>query len=165
MEFYKLNGCTNPSKVPTYEFTCPKGHDFDKFFRSMASAPMVVACPVCGKPADRQMSAGTGLIFHGTGFYITDYGKDGKKEQKRHIHRDIDAKKDLASESGSAESGGSAESATAVETRTEPKPEPKPKSEAGATEPKARKTKAGGDGAGKTSASPARTATSSKASE
>lgn len=165
MGFCKLNGCTNPSKVPTYEFTCPKGHDFDKFFRSMASAPMVVACPVCGKPADRQMSAGTGLIFHGTGFYITDYGKDGKKEQKRHIHRDIDAKKDVAAEAGSAESSRSPESATAVETRTEAKPEPKPESGAGATEPKARKTKAGGDGAGKTSASPARTATSSKASE
>jgi len=166
VEFYKLNGCTNPSKVPTYEFTCPKGHDFDKFFRSMASAPMVVACPVCGKPADRQMSAGTGLIFHGTGFYITDYGKDGKKEQKRHVHREIDAKKELASESGSAESGGSPESATAVETRAEAKPEPK--SGAGAAEPKtpkAPKAKTGGDGAGKTSASSARAATSSKASE
>lgn len=28
------------------------------------------------------MSAGAGLVFHGTGFYITDYGKDGKKDQK-----------------------------------------------------------------------------------
>lgn len=163
MQFYKLNGCTNPSKVPTYEFTCPKGHDFDKFFRSMASAPMVVPCPVCGKPADRQMSAGTGLIFHGTGFYITDYGKDGKKEQKRHIHRDIDAKKDFAAESGSAESGGSTESATAVETKAEAKPEPK--AAAGAAEPKGRKARAGGDGATRASGSTAKAATSSKASE
>jgi len=163
VQFCRLNSCTNPSKVPTYEFTCPKGHDFDKFFRSMASAPMVVPCPVCGKPADRQMSAGTGLIFHGTGFYITDYGKDGKKEQKRHVHREIDAKKDFVTESGSAESGGSTESATAVETKAEAKPAAKAAS--GAAEPKGRKARAAGNGVEKTAGSAARTATSSKASE
>ena len=80
--------------MPTYEFTCPKGHDFDKFFRSMAKAPTVVPCPVCGEPAERQMSAGAGLVFHGTGFYITDYGKDGKKDQKSHVHRDVNAHTD-----------------------------------------------------------------------
>jgi putative FmdB family regulatory protein len=65
--------------MPTYEFRCPKGHEFEKFYRSMSGAPLEAPCPVCGKIAERQMSAGAGLVFKGSGFYITDYGKDGKK--------------------------------------------------------------------------------------
>ena len=67
--------------MPTYEFRCPEGHEFEKFYRSIGSAPAEVACPVCGKIAERQLSAGGGLLFKGSGFYITDYGKDGKKPQ------------------------------------------------------------------------------------
>jgi putative FmdB family regulatory protein len=69
--------------MPTYEFRCPSGHDFEKFYRSIGAAPTVVACPVCGKVAERQLSAGAGLVFKGSGFYITDYGKDGKKDQTK----------------------------------------------------------------------------------
>ena len=65
--------------MPTYEFRCPKGHEFEKFYRSMSAAQLQVPCPTCGKTAERQMSAGAGLVFKGAGFYITDYGKDGKK--------------------------------------------------------------------------------------
>jgi putative FmdB family regulatory protein len=67
--------------MPTYEFRCPKGHEFEKFYRSMSAAPGELTCPTCGKMAPRQMSAGAGLVFKGSGFYITDYGKDGKKPQ------------------------------------------------------------------------------------
>jgi putative FmdB family regulatory protein len=67
--------------MPTYEFRCPAGHDFEKFYRSIGIAPIEVRCPTCGKIAARQMSAGGGLVFKGSGFYITDYGKDGKKQQ------------------------------------------------------------------------------------
>jgi len=66
--------------MPTYEFRCPLGHDFEKFYRSIGAAPAEVTCPVCGKIAERQLS-GAGLVFKGSGFYITDYGKDGKKSQ------------------------------------------------------------------------------------
>ena len=67
--------------MPTYEFRCPSGHDFEKFYRSISAAPTEVPCPVCGKTAERQLSGGAGLVFKGSGFYITDYGKDGKKPQ------------------------------------------------------------------------------------
>jgi len=67
--------------MPTYEFRCPNGHDFEKFYRSISGAPTEVSCPVCGKVAERQLSGGAGLVFKGSGFYITDYGKDGKKPQ------------------------------------------------------------------------------------
>jgi putative FmdB family regulatory protein len=67
--------------MPTYEFRCPGGHDFEKFYRSISAAPTEVLCPTCGKVGARQLSAGGGLLFKGSGFYITDYGKDGKKSQ------------------------------------------------------------------------------------
>jgi putative FmdB family regulatory protein len=67
--------------MPTYEFRCPNGHDFEKFYRSISGAPTELPCPVCGKVAERQLSGGAGLVFKGSGFYITDYGKDGKKPQ------------------------------------------------------------------------------------
>jgi len=67
--------------MPTYEFRCPSGHDFENFYRSIGAAPSEVLCPTCGKVASRQLSAGGGLLFKGSGFYITDYGKDGKKSQ------------------------------------------------------------------------------------
>jgi putative FmdB family regulatory protein len=68
--------------MPTYEFSCPNGHDFEKFYRTISSAPTELTCPVCGATAVRRVSGGAGLVFKGTGFYITDYGKDGKKDQR-----------------------------------------------------------------------------------
>jgi putative FmdB family regulatory protein len=69
--------------MPTYEFRCPRGHEFEKFYRSIGAAPAEVTCPECGAIAERQLSAGAGLVFKGSGFYITDYGKDGKKDQSK----------------------------------------------------------------------------------
>ena len=37
---------------------------------------------MCGKAATRVISGGAGLVFRGSGFYITDYGKDGKGPRK-----------------------------------------------------------------------------------
>jgi putative FmdB family regulatory protein len=66
--------------MPTYEYRCPDGHDFEKFVQKISLASAELPCPVCGKMADRRISAGGGLVFKGSGFYITDYGKDGKKD-------------------------------------------------------------------------------------
>jgi putative FmdB family regulatory protein len=68
--------------MPTYEYRCPDGHDFEKFVRKISLASSELPCPVCGKIADRRISAGGGLVFKGSGFYITDYGKDGKKAER-----------------------------------------------------------------------------------
>ncbi len=61
--------------MPTYEYVCTKcGHAMDAF-QSMKDAPLK-KCPVCKKPAlKRQVGGGAGLIFKGSGFYITDYKK------------------------------------------------------------------------------------------
>jgi len=66
--------------MPTYEYFCPEGHLFEKF-QKMTDKPRA-KCPVCGKTATRKISGGSGLVFKGSGFYITDYGKDGKGPRK-----------------------------------------------------------------------------------
>ena len=66
--------------MPTYEYVCPAGHEFEKF-QKITEKPRT-KCPTCGKPATRKISGGAGLVFKGSGFYITDYGKDGKGPRK-----------------------------------------------------------------------------------
>jgi len=67
--------------MPTYEYRCPEGHQFEVVQRITERRPRT-RCPVCGRIAVRQLSGGAGLIFKGSGFYITDYGKDGKGPRK-----------------------------------------------------------------------------------
>lgn len=64
--------------MPTYEFRCPDGHEFEKFYRSIGGAESHAVCPVCGTPAERMMSA-AGFAFKGSGFYLTDYGKNAHR--------------------------------------------------------------------------------------
>ncbi len=59
--------------MPTYEYACQKcEHTFEQF-QSMRDDPLV-RCPKCGKKSlKRLLGGGSGLIFKGSGFYITDY--------------------------------------------------------------------------------------------
>lgn len=66
--------------MPTYEYECSNGHRFERV-QKMSDKP-VAKCPDCGAKASRRISGGQGLIFKGSGFYITDYGKDGKGARK-----------------------------------------------------------------------------------
>jgi putative FmdB family regulatory protein len=105
--------------MPTYEYVCAKcEHHFD--LRQPISAKSLTVCPkeLCPrKPwgkgkVKRVLSAGGGLIFKGSGFYITDYRSEGYKEA---------AKKDAAS---SAPSSGSSEG---VKKESKPTDAAKPK--------------------------------------
>ena len=103
--------------MPTYEYRCPEGHEFE-LFQKMAEKPRA-KCPVCGKMATRQISGGAGLVFKGSGFYITDYGKDGKGPRK--------------DPSEKSDSAGAKETKPAADSKSEAsKPDAKPaaKSEA-----------------------------------
>ncbi|HEX6941205.1 MAG TPA: zinc ribbon domain-containing protein [Longimicrobiales bacterium] len=64
--------------MPTYEYRCPNGHDFETFQRM--SEPPVAVCPDCGAEAERLLSPGAGLLFKGSGFYITDYRSESYKK-------------------------------------------------------------------------------------
>lgn len=58
--------------MPTYEYKCSScGYIFEEF-QSINDEPIKI-CPKCGGSASRKISAGIGLIFKGSGFYITDY--------------------------------------------------------------------------------------------
>ena len=61
--------------MPTYEYLCSKcGHEME-VFQSMKDEPLK-KCPACQKSGlKRKVGGGAGLIFKGTGFYITDYKK------------------------------------------------------------------------------------------
>jgi putative FmdB family regulatory protein len=101
--------------MPLYEFRCPQGHDFEKFYRSIGAAVAEEKCPECGVVAARLMST-AGLVFKGSGFYITDYGKDGKKAE-----RDAATAK-AASPKTEAASGGDAKPAEAAPKAAESAP-------------------------------------------
>jgi putative FmdB family regulatory protein len=61
--------------MPTYEYQCKScGHELEEF-QSMSEEPLK-RCPECGTDSlIRIMGSGSGLIFKGTGFYLTDYRK------------------------------------------------------------------------------------------
>jgi putative FmdB family regulatory protein len=73
--------------MPTYDYVCSKcDHQFEKS-QSMNDQALTV-CPkdLCGMKrwgkgkVKRAVGAGAGLIFKGSGFYITDYRSEGYKE-------------------------------------------------------------------------------------
>jgi putative FmdB family regulatory protein len=94
--------------MPTYEYVCSKcGHEFEKF-QSIADKPLAT-CPedLCAQKrwgrgrVKKKISAGAGLIFKGSGFYITDYRSDSYKEAAK---KESDAAKPAASETKSTDS-------------------------------------------------------------
>ena len=89
--------------MPTYEYACEKCGNHFEIFQSMKDDPLKT-CPKCKKPAlKRLLGTGAGLIFKGSGFYITDYkkksGSSGPSETKS-----------SSTESKSTKSGGEGKS-------------------------------------------------------
>src|SRR5207237_4828602 len=109
--------------MPTYEYVCEKcGQQFDKF-QPISAKPLQI-CPedVCGQKrwgkgkVKRAISAGAGLLFKGSGFYITDYRSDNYK---------AGAKKDSTPAASSGESKSSETKAAPAKTESKPaKPTP-----------------------------------------
>jgi len=97
--------------MPTYEYRCPKGHEFELFQR-MSDEPRA-ECPDCGAEAERLLSAGAGFLFKGDGFYITDYRSESYKSaakaeaEKTKKGGDSKVKGDGASSSSSGSEGSS----------------------------------------------------------
>ncbi len=107
--------------MPTYAYVCEKcGHQFDQF--QSISAKTLSTCPkeVCpekrwGKgKVKRAITGGAGLIFKGSGFYITDYRSEKYKEA---------AKKD--SSSSTPKPSGTESKSTPAKTESNVKPSAK----------------------------------------
>jgi putative FmdB family regulatory protein len=69
--------------MPTYEYVCEAcGHALE-IFHGMSEAPRR-KCPACGKPRlVRKIGTGAGVIFKGSGFYLTDYRSDSYKQAEK----------------------------------------------------------------------------------
>ena len=98
--------------MPTYEYSCEKcGHEFEIF--QPISATSLKICPkeLCSKKkwgrgrVKKKISAGAGLLFKGSGFYITDYRSKNYSE-------------------GAKKESGEAKPAAKSETKTEAKAAP-----------------------------------------
>jgi putative FmdB family regulatory protein len=81
--------------MPTYEYRCLNGHNFEVIQR-MSDDP-VETCEVCGAPVERVFHP-VAVHFKGSGFYTTDYAKKAK---------DGASKDGGSSDSGSSDSGSS----------------------------------------------------------
>lgn len=90
--------------MPTYEYRCPKGHEFEKFQRM--SDPPEAECPECGEAGQRILSGGAGLLFKGDGFYITDYRSDSYKKAAAKDRSGGDAKSESGGSKGSESKSG-----------------------------------------------------------
>tara|TARA_B100000579_G_scaffold383179_1_gene352855 strand:+ start:870 stop:1130 length:261 start_codon:yes stop_codon:yes gene_type:complete len=65
--------------MPTYDYFCEKCQNTFEYFQSMSDSALE-KCPKCNNKVRRLISGGSGLIFKGSGFYLTDYAQ--KKENK-----------------------------------------------------------------------------------
>ena len=67
--------------MPTYDYVCADcGHVFEEF--QSITAKVLTTCPECGGTISRKIGAGAGLVFKGSGFYITDYKNKKKPHNK-----------------------------------------------------------------------------------
>lgn len=65
--------------MPTYHYQCKAcGREFEEF-QSMSEDPLT-KCPSCGKKRLVRLITGAGLVFKGSGFYLTDYKKQGSSQ-------------------------------------------------------------------------------------
>jgi putative FmdB family regulatory protein len=60
--------------MPTYEYECRACNHAFELFQAMSDEPVKV-CPQCGGSVRRMIGGGTGIIFKGSGFYVTDSKK------------------------------------------------------------------------------------------
>jgi putative FmdB family regulatory protein len=119
--------------MPIYEFQCDRcGHVFDRLQKLSDPDPDI--CPDCGEPAIRRRLTAPAFRLSGSGWYETDFKKDGDK--KRNLTEKGDSpsvgampeSKGDATPSSKSEPRPSASSDAAAPAKPAPKPDPKPAS-------------------------------------
>jgi putative FmdB family regulatory protein len=95
--------------MPTYEYLCGKCGKFEEL--QSIKAPALLECPTCHGPVTRIISGGSGLIFKGSGFYLTDNRSSDYKAKEKADKAPVAAAP--AESSGSAAKGEAKPSAPA----------------------------------------------------
>ena len=113
--------------MPTYEYVCSKCEKTFEVFQSMKDKPLT-RCedPACKGKVKRLLGTGAGLIFKGSGFYITDYRSEGYKSAAK-----SDTAAPASSSGSSGDSGSSAKAETKPAAKTESASKPAPKAKKG----------------------------------
>lgn len=103
--------------MPTYDYECQSCGHTTEVFQSISEDPLTT-CPQCGEDElKRLISAGVGIIFKGSGFYVTDSkknssGKSGSSETKSDSASASSETKSESKSSKSEDSAGSKKSDT-----------------------------------------------------
>ena len=88
--------------MPTYEYQCQKCRKRHEAFQSITARPLT-KCPTCGGRLKRGLGRGSGFLFKGGGFYITDYRSKSYLDAKK---KDQPSASKPASPPSSSGSGG-----------------------------------------------------------
>jgi putative FmdB family regulatory protein len=101
--------------LPLYEYECAKDGTFEQIQKF--SDPPLAACPTCGGPVEKLLSA-PAIQFKGTGWYITDYARkgDGGAGQKKDQGSEKGASSSETSGKDKSASGGSAADSPAAKS-------------------------------------------------
>ena len=95
--------------MPTYEYQCHKcGHTFEEFQNIKAEPLQKCIKKGCRGKVRRLIGAGAGLLFKGSGFYITDYRSEGYKKAAKAG----DSSSSSSSESSTSTSGSESKSSS-----------------------------------------------------
>jgi len=97
--------------MPIYEYRCENGHVFD-ILQKMSEDPLT-ECVQCEAPVKKVLQP-VGISFKGSGFYSTDYNKEGVKPESKET-----AKTGESNTNGASSSKGSGEKKP-EKTSTEP---------------------------------------------
>lgn len=80
--------------MPTYDYKCESCQHTFEVFQSIKDEPLK-KCPNCGKDKLKKLiTGGAGLIFKGSGFYLTDYKNKNSSHSKKSTEKIIDTTKD-----------------------------------------------------------------------
>jgi putative FmdB family regulatory protein len=93
--------------MPTYDYRCPNGHEFEVVHRM--DDPPPASCEVCGAGPLERVFHPVPVFFKGSGFYSTDYGR---KKRKAESSGDGDGSKSDSDSSGSKPADKPAEKST-----------------------------------------------------
>lgn len=106
--------------MPIYEYTCRAcGAETEKLQK--LSDPDWVDCPSCGKPNLQRTVSAAGFRLSGSGWYETDFKKDGK----RNLSGDSESSSSSSKDSTKASSNDSSAEKSSKSSKSESKPKKK----------------------------------------
>ncbi len=93
--------------MPIYEYKCENGHLFEEM-QSFSAEPVAI-CNDCGITAKRQFSIPM-VLYKGSGFYTTDYGRNGSASRSKSEPKDESSSSGSSSEKKSESKSSSSSS-------------------------------------------------------